>query len=148
MEDGGTAKARQKEARVILVLSDSLQGESMVAFLGRLFRSKDPPGYYKGKHYSEWPPMVRQLKRDKKLDDAEKLLWELVHATESEAIAKGCVAAPWSYDELAKIYRSRKDYGAEIAILERYVSRDEYAGASTPKLIQRLARARELQRKG
>ena len=53
--------------------------------------SKDKPGFYKGKHYTKYVDEVKSLMRDNRLDDAERLLLELVNATEAEARSEGLV---------------------------------------------------------
>ncbi len=48
---------------------------------------KDKPGYYKGKHYSTYVNEVESLKKNGAIEEAERLLLELVNATEAEAKA-------------------------------------------------------------
>lgn len=85
-----------------------------------LFKKRDEPGMYNGRHYTEYVEPVKALKRSGKYDEAETLLLALAEAVESEARATLYNPAPWYYDELAKIYRRNKDYAAEVDILERY----------------------------
>ncbi|MBC7109277.1 MAG: hypothetical protein H5T41_10960 [Methanomassiliicoccales archaeon] len=84
--------------------------------------SMQGPGFLRGKHYTEYVEEVQNLKRTGRLDEAEKLLLKLVEAVEAEARAQGWGVAPWYYEQLAIIYRKRKDYAAEVAILKRYMS--------------------------
>lgn len=102
------------------------------------------PGYYNGRHFTTYVTDVKALKKDGRLDEAEKLLLELVAATEAEDKVDKCGVAPWYYEELAKIYRKRKEYAQEIAILERFASQRHAPGASPPKLIERLEKAKQL----
>ena len=91
---------------------------------------------------------VKQLRRDDRDDTAEKLLLELVQATEDEAAALGAGVAPWYYEQLAIIYRTRKNPDAEVGILERYANQPPAPGAGAEKLAQRLAKARTLRDRG
>lgn len=116
-------------------------------------RKREAAGYYQGRHYTEWVDTVRQMKRESRMDEAEKLLLALTKTIERECRKKPKllhkvrlseyekstlppafvewlekpvydappVAPPWYYLELAKIYRKRKQYDAEIAILEHYL---------------------------
>jgi hypothetical protein len=104
---------------------------------------RQKPGYYRGKHYTEYVEDVKRLKREDKYDDAEHLLWALVAATEAEVGVGMRGVAPWYYEQLAIIYRKRKAYQSEIAILERYASvqpPDLHKG----RLMERLEKARAL----
>ena len=71
---------------------------------------------------------VKQLKRDGKLQEAEALLIELVKATEAEDREDRRGVAPWYYEQLAIIYRKRKDYASEVRILERYAKQKHAPG--------------------
>lgn len=96
------------------------------------------PGFYKGKHYTEYVDDVRYLMTENRLEDAEKLLIELVSATENEAHNNNCGVAPWYYERLAVIYRKKKDIESEIRILERFADQKHAPGAQPPKLMARL----------
>jgi len=100
--------------------------------------SKDKPGFYKGKHYTKYVDEVKSLMRDNRLDDAERLLLELVNATEAEARSEGFGVAPWYYERLAVLYRKKKDNESEINILERFTRQKNAPGAKPPKLLARL----------
>ena len=101
----------------------------------RVVRSKDKPGFYKGKHFTEYVEEVKSLVRENKLNDAENLLLALVSATESESKFG---VAPWYYEKLAIIYRKKKDLNAEIGILERYFAVQTVSVTSSSKLLARL----------
>jgi hypothetical protein len=94
-----------------------------VHMLKLLFRPKTKPatepGFYQGKHYTTYIEQVKALKHADKLDKAERLLLALVTVVESENQTQQHGVAPWYYEQLAIIYRGRKDYTAEVAILER-----------------------------
>lgn len=106
------------------------------------------PGYYQGRHFTTWVAEVRELKRKGDPSKVERLLLALVDATEAESRAKGprWGVAPWYYEELAKLYRTRKDYAAEVTILERYQSQPHGGGSKPPQMADRLEKARLLVR--
>jgi len=121
-----------------------------VVELGIEAHATDPtqkPGYYMGRHFTTYVPDVKGLKKQGKLDEAEKLLIQLVGATEAENRASGYQygVAPWYYEELAKIYRKQKDYATEVTILERYFKQKR--APNKPKLLERLEKAKQLQQK-
>lgn len=95
------------------------------------------PGFYKGEHYTEYIDDVQLLIKEKKLDEAEKLLLELLNAVESEARQNNWGAAPWYYDRLAVVYRKKKDTESEIRLLERF-KHEGGGGARRRKLLERL----------
>lgn len=105
---------------------------------------KNKPGYYNGKHYTEYVETIKILRREGQEDAAEKLLLKLLDAIELEAASEGFGVAPWYYEQLAIIYRKQKDYLKEIEILERFAKQKHAPGASTPKLLERLEKARIL----
>jgi hypothetical protein len=92
-------------------------------------------GLVNGKHYTEYVELVRQLKRQGKLDGAEALLLRLIAAVEQEAEAENWVVAPWYYEQLAIIYRKQKDETRELDILKRFASQTH--GEAHP-LLDRL----------
>jgi DNA polymerase-3 subunit epsilon len=105
---------------------------------------KNKPGYYNGKHYTEYVGTIKILRREGEDGSAEKLLLKLLDAVESESRAKGFGVAPWYYEQLAIIYRKRKDYLKELEILERFARQKHSPGASPPKLLERLEKVRKL----
>ncbi len=76
------------------------------------------PGYFDRRHYTTYILDVENLINDRNLENAEKLLLNLVEATESENALKGEGVAPWYYEELARIYRKQKIFRKEVDILE------------------------------
>ena len=116
--------------------------------LKRLFGSKpstNPLGFYQGKHYTAHIDRVKALKRAEKLDEAEQLLLALLDVVEAENAVKQFGVAPWYFEQLAIIYRSRKDYAAEVAILERCHQQPYSRGA--PAFAGRLEKAQALLKK-
>jgi hypothetical protein len=107
---------------------------------------KPTAGRVRGRHYTDYVEDVKSLRRSNQDESAEHLLLELVDATEDESRARGTGVAPWYYEQLAIIYRKRKDPAAEVAILERYARQPPAPGTGAAKLAERLAKARGLLR--
>jgi hypothetical protein len=105
---------------------------------------KPMAGRVRGQHYTEYVEDVKTLRRCEKNEAAEHLLLELLDATEEESRMRGTGVAPWYYEQLAIIYRKRKDHTAEVAILERYAHQPHAPGAGPAKLAERLVKARAL----
>lgn len=101
-------------------------------------------GSFEGRHYTEYIGLAKELKREKKYDEAIRLLHELTTASEREAQVAGWGIAPWYYEQLAIIYRKEERYDEEVKILERYQRQAEESGARPAKLSERLVKAREL----
>ncbi len=110
-------------------------------------------GSIDGIHYTGYVEHVRQLKREKRYNEAIELLLKLVDATEREsklsreAWGDGWGVAPWYYRQLAIIYRKEKRYNDEVSILERYENQQKAPGVTPAKLAERLIKAKELARK-
>ena len=98
------------------------------------------PGYVRGRHFTEYVESVKQLKRERRHEEAIALLLELVEATESEAQAEGYGAAPWYYVQLAIIYRKDRRFDDEVAILERA----QHSVGHDQAMTMRLQKARTL----
>jgi tetratricopeptide (TPR) repeat protein len=116
-----------------------------------------------GVHYTDNVELIKQLKRDKKYDEAIEILLKSVELTEKESkkanakpvhedkyafLSEGRTTtwgvAPWYYEQLAIIYRKQKRYAEEVSILERYESQPKAPGVGPMKLAERLINAREL----
>lgn len=100
-------KARSQEA---------LRIERLAA--GGATAARERRGHVRGKHYTEWPDTVRDLKREERHGEALDLLFECIDAAERDR--DGREPAPWYTEQAAIIFRKGKDYAAEIAVLERY----------------------------
>lgn len=109
---------------------------------------KPTVGRVRGRHYTVYVEEVKTLRRAGQDQDAEHLLFELVDATEEEARSRGTGVAPWFYEQLTIIYRKRRDFVAEVAILERYALQPPAPGAGPTKLAERLKKARVLAARG
>ncbi|HCE1609397.1 TPA: tetratricopeptide repeat protein [Vibrio parahaemolyticus] len=103
-------------------------------------------GTNNGRHYTDTPELVKQLKREGRFDEAIEILLESVELTEKESkfAGEGWGVAPWYYEQLAIIYRKQKRYDLEVAILERYSSQPKAPGVGPAKLSERLEKAKQL----
>lgn len=97
-------------------------------------------------HYGEAVGPVKQLKREKRHDEAEKILLWSVEQAENERRPP-----PWYFKQLAIIYRKENRYEDEVALMERYINTlqernvdPEEVSSAAVKLVDRLDRAREL----
>lgn len=120
--------------------------EDCEVHLGLRSETDDKPtaGRIRGRHYTDYVEDVKSFRRSNQDEPAERLLLELVDATEEESRIRGTGVAPWYYEQLAIIYRKRKDPSAEVAVLERYTSQPHAPGAGPTKLAERLMKARAL----
>lgn len=106
-------------------------------------RDPDGPGMVRGWHFTEWVEAVKELRRRGDEPAAQELLLQLVDATEAEARVDGYGVAPWYYEQLAISYRKGGELEKEVAILERYATQRHAPGASPPKLLERLEKAKQ-----
>jgi len=102
------------------------------------------PGYVDGRHFVTFVNDVKELKKLGNLDEAERLLLKLVVAMENACKKNKDGVGPWYYNELAKIYRKRKEYQKEVTILKRFSNQNHARGVGPKKLLERLEKAREL----
>ena len=107
----------------------------------------EQPGFYKGRHFTTYVDDVKQLKKGNQIVGAEHLLLQLVEAIEAEDEVEALGVAPWYYEQLAIIYRQRKDYAAECSILEQFEAQRHAPGVTPAMLMSRLAKAQDLLQK-
>ena len=107
-------------------------------------RGIEGPGYVEGRYFVTYVKDVNELKKSRKIDDAERLLLKLVEATEEASKSKGEGVAPWYYEELAKIYRKKNEYDKEVYILKRFAKQKHARGVGPKKLHERLEKAKIL----
>lgn len=89
-------------------------------------------------HYTDAVEDIKQLKREKRHDEAEGLLLWCIDFAEAE----DQVGLPrWYYKHLGIVYRKENRYEDEVEILERYV---ENTTSPRQEILDRLERAREL----
>ena len=97
-------------------------------------------GFVRGHYYAEYVEDVRSLRREGREEEAQRLLLDLVDATEAESRAERWIVAPWYYEQLAISYRKCGNANAEIGILERY--KEQMHDPASP-LLARLTKARQ-----
>ena len=102
------------------------------------------PGYYDGRHFTTYVRDCEILKKNNGFVELEKLLMELVKATEAESAIDGMGVAPAYYSELAILYRRQKEYAKEVSILDRFAKQKHASGVMPAKLLDRLNKAKEL----
>jgi DNA polymerase III epsilon subunit-like protein len=86
---------------------------------------------------------VTLAKREKRFDEAVRLLLAEIEHQETEAKKTGLGVAPWYYEQLAIVYRKLKRHDAELVILERYDQQPKAPGAGPQKLKERLEKVRQ-----
>jgi hypothetical protein len=93
-------------------------------------------GFVRGRHYTEYVDEFKQLKREKRYDEAESLLLELIAAVEREAEDRCHYfgAAPAYTEHLAIVYRKQHRYADEVAICERFERLPGQQGAFSDRL--------------
>ena len=102
-------------------------------------------GYFRGGPVPAYFAEIQKLGREDRLDEAIASLLGLIDATEEDDLFTGSGVESAYYEELAKIYRKRKEYLKEIKILTRY-SRHRHAYGDTRQQIlkERLEEAKKL----
>jgi hypothetical protein len=102
-------------------------------------------GYIRGENVSAYFAEVQKLSREDRLEEAITSLLALVDATEEDDLFTGSGVVSAYYEELAKIYRKRKEYLKEIKILARYGRRRHAYGDSRQVILkERLEKAKKL----
>ncbi|GGC53401.1 hypothetical protein IEU95_10055 [Hoyosella rhizosphaerae] len=102
-----------------------------------------PSELVRGKHYTAWVEPIKQLKRDELYDEALELLLECVTACEQPESRHRSSPAPWYTEQAAIIYRKRKDFVGEVAILQRWLELVE-DGSQRQQLKERFEKAQLL----
>lgn len=99
------------------------------------------PGFINGRYYVTFVNDVETLKKGGHIDDAEVLLLKLVVSMEEVSKLNKEGVGPWYYEELAKIYRKKKEYEKEVTILKRFSNQKHGRGVGPKKLLERLEKA-------
>jgi hypothetical protein len=88
---------------------------------------------------------VQRFRQENRLEEAISSLLELVDATEEDSLFTGLGVTAVYYEQLAILFRERKEYAKEVAILTRYARQKHVSGDSHQKILeQRLKTAKEL----
>jgi hypothetical protein len=107
---------------------------------------------FAGQPLWDWLTHVQDLEKQGRLDEALELVGALITAAEQEAQLSGREPAPGYTERAAIIYRKRRDYAGEIAVIERWERacppERRGPGATQAKLAKRLQRARQLAANG
>ena len=102
-------------------------------------------GYVRGEPISAYFAEIQKLGREDRLDEAIASLLALVDATEEDDLFTGSGVESAYYEELAKIYRKRKEYLKEIKILALYTRHRHAYGDTRQKILkERLEEAKKL----
>ena len=99
--------------------------------------------YVPGQNLAAYFQEVQKLRRQGQLQQAIVSLLELVDATEEDSLFTGLGVAGAYYEELAAIFRERKEYTNEIEILSRYMRQRHTFGDPRQEILKkRLERAK------
>lgn len=110
----------------------------------------DRSGDFLGKPMWDWLPYVEQLAKGDaaEADEALSLVYALIAVAERESVVSGREPAPAYTERAAIMHRKRKEYAAEVAVIERWERacppEQRAPGAVQAKLIQRLVKAKDL----
>lgn len=102
------------------------------------------PGLVRGRHHTTYVETMKELKRRGSYDGAEKLLLELIEATEEESRVERWRPAPAYYEHLAIVYRKLGRPGDEVAVLRRFEVANRDYGGLPEDFQRRLGKALEL----
>ncbi len=95
-------------------------------------------GLVRGRHYTSWVDVIKELRREGGVAEAEQLLLECVAAVESESRAEGWGVAPAYYEQLAILYRKESKSEMELEILRRFARQPHAPGVKPQRLLDRL----------
>jgi hypothetical protein len=110
----------------------------------------DRPGDFLGKPMWDWLPYIEQLAKgdSAEADTALSLVYALISVAERESIVSRREPAAGYTERAAIMHRKRKEYAAEVAVIERWERacppERRGPGAVQAKLAQRLVRAKDL----
>ena len=99
-------------------------------------------GQFRGKHFLEWIPELDRLRTEKSDDEALVILAELAPVTDRAYRAWGEKIGGLAEHRIAVIYRRRKMFVEEVALLEDYLQR--HPDHEAPDLRARLVKARAI----
>ncbi|PWU46564.1 hypothetical protein DLJ47_32335 [Micromonospora sp. S4605] len=88
----------------------------------RAREAAEQAGFVRGRHYVEWGPVLDDLRSQGRDDEALPLLLEIIDAAERAAKIKGVEPPPGWTKRAAIVIRRRKNYAAEVAVLQRYLA--------------------------
>ncbi|MEH1096653.1 hypothetical protein [Micromonospora sp. CPCC 205739] len=106
-------------------------------------RAEDAASQVRGRHYVDWVPILDQWRKERRDDESLALLVEIIDAAERAARVAGREPAPGYTKRAATIYRRRKDYAAEVAVLRRWLAACP-PGRGSAAIEERLRTAEQL----
>ena len=74
--------------------------------------------------------------------DKEDKLLRYIETIETESKALDWGVDPWPFEQLADMYRKKKDSRKEVAILERFAAQKHAPGPQAAQLLERLKQVR------
>lgn len=92
-------------------------------------------------HYLETVELIKQLKREGRLEEALALCYAAIEAAEADRGDRE--PAPWYTEQAAIIHRKRGDHAEEVAVLERWLRACPPDLRSGSRLQQRLDKLRD-----
>jgi hypothetical protein len=104
-------------------------------------RRAEAAGSFDGKHFTEWAPVVDQLRKDGRTEESLTLAYRCIDATEAQDAVDGNGVAPGYYWDAAVALRTLGRLDEEVTVLERYLRRP---GGRNPNFEDRLRKAVEL----
>ena len=88
---------------------------------------------------------VQRLKREDRLAEAIASLLDLIDAAEEDSLYSGLGVAAVYYEELAIVFRKRREYSKELYILDRYMRQRHIYGDPRQEIMKkRLEKAKKL----
>ncbi len=79
-------------------------------------------GMVNGIHYLQFSEPIKQLKREKRLDEALALCYAAIEGAERSAAREGLEPAPWYTEQAAIIHRKLGQHDEAVAVLERWMN--------------------------
>jgi hypothetical protein len=87
---------------------------------------------------------IRALKSIGNWEEAERQLVQYIAIMEADVRTRPVLVIPWFYEQLAMLYRRRKVYQKEVALLEHFLQLPHERNATTQRLLERLPKAQAL----
>jgi DNA polymerase III subunit epsilon len=109
---------------------------------GSISAKMDRPYELEGSRIERVVANVNQFKREGRLEEAIPILLAEMDLWERDSAAGLGGVAPWYYEQAAIIYRKLRRHDDEIAVLERFAAQQHAPGASPPRLLERLDKAK------
>lgn len=98
-------------------------------------------GVVRGRYVTEWVDEIKQMMKARRDDEVLPLLLECIDASHRAMSEHGGLGGPWYTTAAAGIYRRRKDYKSEVAVLTSYLAPTDGTGFSTMRAVLRKAEA-------